>query len=134
MEEKIVHLQVMTLGYPRHIDRFIQWISSKKYRKEGWNVVPREYRFYDLVMPSCIEDKVIPDLLHFEARTLRHKAEPIMKWIRRFTVLDDIDRKQYKPSTVGEMGYYPIDGHKWWVYTYIMGKIHDKWVDGHEYI
>ena len=129
-----MHLQVLVLGYPDNIDRFIKWLESKKYRKQGWNVQAREYRLYDLVMPASIKDEVIQDLMHWEARTLRQKAEPIMKWIRRFTVLDDIDRKQYKPHSTGEMGYHPVDKKDWWVYLYMLGIVHDKWFKGHEYI
>ena len=131
-EEDVVHLQTVVLGYPEHTKRFEEWIRSRNYRPQGWNVVPREYKFYDLVMPSGIEDKVIPDLMHFEARTLKNKAEPLMKWVRKFTVLDEIDRKQYTPSTDGQLGYRAVGGQNWWVYLYMMGKVHDKWVGGHE--
>jgi hypothetical protein len=125
----------VVLGYPDNTNRFIQWLQEKQYRPQGWNVVPREYRFFDLVMPSGIEDQVIPDLMHFEARTLKDKGEPLMKWVRRFTVLDEIDRKKYTPHSTGEMGYRAIDGKNWWVYLYMLGKIHDKWSDeGHEYL
>lgn len=124
-----MHLMVLVHGRPEHIEDFVKWIRSRSYENNPrtWNVIPREIKLFDLVMPEEIQNQVIADLNVLQKNRAFSKMEnhPVINLVKK-----QFDLKPVKEVPASHPSKANLLGQTGWCYLTILGKIEDERKEG----
>jgi len=106
--------------------------------KSPWGVKLREIKLYDIIYDERDEKTLLKDIKHFEyEREYEKESNKVVKWARKvlgkFLKIHYVDMN-VKPTmfTTEEKQIPPY--HEWFMYTKVIGKVKDVYVDGQEMI
>lgn len=103
-----MHIIIAVNTYPEHFDKFEGWLKSK-------NVLVREVRLYDLIVPKETEKELtlaLGSLPRSRFAIFLERLGHIFRWMLSLKKFEKI-----QPQKFTERG--------WWAYAAILGKVED---------